>query len=405
MELKEGVIQFETLYNNNRFWKVMIKSNVCIRDISDEYLDNKVNQISAYLFTQYGVMNGKLTTSALTEVYGKNKNKSNETTNMRQAIMQAISMMNKKKQAGFSITQNFVNDKLYPMALDIFSKNKEKLKYPCYIQPKLDGVRMLIQKNKNGIDMDLVSRRLHVITGFNNIKEEAKELYSRLENEGCDVNFLDGEIYIHGKPLQDISGIVRGNEDESKEVMEYHIFDICSKDKSMPSILRFQALRKVMLNPHLRQFKYIKLVETRSCTSEEMGDELFEEYINMGYEGIVYKQLDYIYESSSSREKRSLQYLKRKKQHDEEFTIVDYSEGKGKFKSLVIFRLQTSDGNIFDCVPMGTAEYRKKLWEMCEKDFTVFKGKLAKVKFDDYSKNGTPTRAVIVQIDRDITFD
>ena len=39
------------------------------------------------------------------------------------------------------------------------------------------------------------------------------------------------------------------------------------------------------------------------------------------------------------------------------------------------------------------------------KDFTVFKGKLAKVKFDDYSKNGTPTRAVIVQIDRDISFD
>jgi ATP-dependent DNA ligase len=402
MFLNEGIVEFETLYNNNRFWKVLIKSNVCIRDISDEYLDNKVNQISIYLFTQYGVMGGKITTSALTEVYGKNKNKSNETTNIRQAIMQAISMMNKKKQAGFSITQNFVNDKLYPMALDIFSKNKEKINYPCFIQPKLDGHRMLIQKNGNGVDMDLLSRRLHDITGFNNIKEEAKELYSRLENEGCGINFLDGEVYLHGKPLQDISSIVRGNEDESKEGMEYHIFDICSIDKSMPCNLRFQVLSKIMLNS---QFKHIKLVETKLCENEEMGDTLFEEYVNMKYEGIVYKQFDYIYEASSSREKRSLQYLKRKKQHDEEFNIVGYSEGKGKFKSLVIFRLQTPEGNIFDCVPMGTAEYRKKLWETCEKDFTIFKDKLAKVKFDDYSKSGTPTRAVIVQIDRDISFD
>lgn len=405
MELNNGIIEFQTLYNSNRFWKVLIKSNVCIRDISDSSLDNKSNQIPAYLFTQYGTINGKVTTSALTEVFGKNKNRSNETTNIRQAIMQAISMTNKKKQAGFSINQNFTNDKLYPMALDIFSKNKEKIKYPCYIQPKLDGVRMLIKKNKNGIDMDLVSRRLHVITGFNNIREEAKELYSRLENEGCEVNFLDGEIYIHGKPLQDISGIVRGNEDNSKEEMEYHIFDICSKDTSMPSLLRFQILSKIILDPHLKQFKYIKFVDTKLCKTEKISDDLFNDYINMGYEGIVYKQLDCVYESSSSREKRSLKYLKRKKQHDEEFKIVDYAEGKGKFKSLVIFRLETPEGNIFDCVPMGTAEYRKNLWEMCEKDFTIFKNKLAKVKFDDYSKNGTPTRAVIVQIDRDISFD
>ena len=30
---------------------------------------------------------------------------------------------------------------IYPMALQVYSKNKKHIQYPCYIQPKLDGIR------------------------------------------------------------------------------------------------------------------------------------------------------------------------------------------------------------------------------------------------------------------------
>lgn len=90
---------------------------------------------------------------------------------------------------------------------------------------------------------------------------------------------------------------------------------------------------------------------------------------------------------------------------DEEFTIVSYDEGKGKSKGTVIFTLVTKEGNEFKCVITGDTSYRQMVYQQCVNDFSKFKDKLAKVKFDDYSKNMTPVRGVIVQLDRDIEFD
>lgn len=416
ISLFNGEYKLTTLYNSNRIWTIYISSSICLRNKNDEFIDNKNNNFKVYIYSIYGVENGKMITSARTDVVGKNKGRKNETTNLRQAIMQAESMINKKKQAGYKENNdddviNLEHVIYYPMALDLYSKHMKKLLYPVSLQPKLDGVRTLMV-NRDGI-ISLFSRRLHAIHGFDIVKNQCKELIKHSKDSN-NIIFLDGEFYIHGKPLQEISGIVRKEVKEdkykdiiiqSKDELEYHIFDICLKNEN-GFVSRFKLLENMFaeMNEIFVGELKIKLVDTKVIENEYYGDVAFEQYINNGYEGVVYKS-NTKYEYSSEKEKRSNLYLKRKKQLDAEFEIVDFGEGKGKFKRMVIFTLKTQEGNEFNCVPMGTAEYRKSIYIDCLNNFTIFKGKYAKVKFDDYSKNMTPVRGVIVQIDRDLTFD
>lgn len=415
ISIVDGEYKLPTLYNSNRIWTIYIKSSICLRNQDDEFIDNKNNNFKVYIYSVYGVENGKMITSAHTDIVSKNKGRKNETTNLRQAIMQAESMFNKKKQAGYKENNDNEDNSedllYYPMALDLYSKHMKKLLYPVLLQPKLDGVRTLMV-NKNG-KISLFSRRLHDIQGFNIVKNQCEELIKH-SKELDNIIFLDGEFYIHGKPLQEISGIVRKEvkEDKYKEIiiqskddLEYHIFDICLKNDS-GFVDRFKILENMfaeLTEIFVGELK-IKLVDTTVIKDEMSGDIAFEQYINNGYEGVVYKS-NTKYEYSSEREKRSNLYLKRKKQLDAEFEIVDFREGKGKFKGMVIFTLKTQEGNEFNCVPMGTSEYRKNIYNDCLDNFNNFKGKYAKVKFDDYSKIMTPVRGVIVQIGRDLTFD
>lgn len=399
-KLEVGEYKFTELTNGKRFWRLRVKSNVYLRDDKPEYIDNLQNQLKAYIYSEYGTINGKITVSADTEVVGKNIRRSNETSNLRQALQTCLSMISKKTKAGYSYSDSSNPDikNIYPMALDLYSKQGNKLIYPLYIQPKLDGVRCLVKED------GIVSRRLHDIQGFETVVSQCKQIFD-LSKEiiGMDINFLDGEFYVHGKPLQDISGIVRKqtDDDREKETLEYHVFDVCVKG-DMKFGERFKNLEKLFSTAS--NISKLKLVNTHLVRNEIEGDLLFQNYVSRGYEGVVYKS-NSAYEYSCEREKRSRLYLKRKKQMDEEFTIISYDEGKGKSKGTVIFTLVTKERNEFKCVITGDTAYRQMIYQQCVNDFSKFKDKLAKVKFDDYSKNMTPVRGVIVQLDRDIEFD
>lgn len=67
----------------------------------------------------------------------------------------------------------------------------------------------------------MISRRHKLIHGFDFIVEEFKRFKSD------DNIFIDGELYTHGVPLQEISGIVR-TEDLDKKCLSNIIFLIFS---------------------------------------------------------------------------------------------------------------------------------------------------------------------------------
>lgn len=363
--------------------------------------------ISKGYSTEYCSISGyqgmKMTRSSPTIVLiGKYIGKINETNVLTQAYNECRSKYAKKLKSGYSVELdqkkegNFLP---FPMNLKLWDDFKDKLKYPLFVQPKLDGLRMIAALDSNGI-VQLKTRTLKDIPGFDHLRQELTELYKT----GDKTLILDGELYFHTMDLQDISGIVRSEtgRDDEKNKLQYWAFDAFSLKRPTEAFEdRIQ---------HLRQFvgesksKLIVLNETIEVADETEADRFYKKTIADGYEGIIYKSMGKPYAYSFDKAKRSSWYLKRKQFFDDEFEIVDFTQGRGKDKDAVIFICKTKDGVEFNTVPNGTYDYKKDLYRRSLEDFSQFKGQFVTIKFEKLSAAGVPQAGHMIAF-RDLKFD
>jgi ATP-dependent DNA ligase len=243
---------------------------------------------------------------------------------------------------------------------------------PLVVQRKYDGLRIVTFKNTNVVKgaetgrVYLYSRGCFMYPGFEYLREELQQLfdaappmtreliafltdravadvseveetaYSR-SNGSADV-YIDGEIYKHGVPLPVLSGLARSQKDVP-ENLEYHVFD-CFFPKAIQagySMSSFGRQRYIHLiadavgqetPPHLRWVANFP-VRTREQLSGYV-----QQFLSEGYEGAVVRrpQMPYIF---SEHGRHVSHVLKIKPIEDKEFTIVGYTDGKGKNKGLV----------------------------------------------------------------------
>jgi len=96
----------------------------------------------AAIKTFRGYVGGKITPDEPTIISeGKNIGKSNETTYLEQALSDAKSKWNKKKDEGYclSIQETMDNILVLPMLAKRFQDQKKHIKFPCFCQQKFDG--------------------------------------------------------------------------------------------------------------------------------------------------------------------------------------------------------------------------------------------------------------------------
>ena len=274
-------IEFPKLFSktnkskNIRFWFIyaILKQNKNDLEINNEIIDienfkefNNINKnLSIYIYTEYGVVDGKLTQTTPTILEtGKNLDKKNETTIITQALINMRSLYLKKIKTGYVLNLDdnnssnvSLNSNIYPMALHDFKKFGRHIEYPCYIQPKLDGIRITGSFNLLDNKVTLLSRRLHDIYGFENIKDEIKILL--INNPDL---IVDGEFYNHSMNLQKISGIVRQQDinHEDKLNLQFYIFDLIDLKNHLSFQERVVKLYELFNeSPNL---KYIVITET-----------------------------------------------------------------------------------------------------------------------------------------------
>ena len=428
--IKDGIIRFPTLYNIDskkrvRIWDIYVELHSDIRKIdinmnhisNDEInkLNETYNNLRTELHTKTGIIDMKITKSASTVIKkGKNIGKSNETNIITQALIEARSKYLKKMDAGYelSIKKDIDNkNKIpYPMSLHLYDNHKHKLKFPCYIQPKLDGIRLLAYYDIKTDKVIFKSRKLKDINGFDYIKDELLIKLRKYPNI-----FLDGELYCHGLNLQDISGIVRSEKKSSNSrILEFNIFDCFDisnpgwkfKDRIVFVNKNWEFKERMdFVNKITKMKKYIMSVLTEEVINEEHSDNIYENYIRIGYEGIVYKNKEGIYKYSYDKEQRSYEVLKRKQQFDDEFEIVDFTTGtKGKSVGSIIFIMATKKGKTFHVTPNISHDEQQKMYQIAKEKFnTEYKGKKGKVRYDDLSKDGVPLRAKFIEI-RDMNY-
>ena len=144
-------------------------------------------------WTEQGILDGKIVINKPTVTYPKNIGKSNETSAEEQAIAEAKAKWEIKKSGEyFDSIKAAEGEKKYfkPMLADKFDDREKDIEYPVITQPKLDGIRCIIQKTDEGIEA--FTRNGKKIDAIPHILDSLEEFF-----EKNPYAILDGELYNH----------------------------------------------------------------------------------------------------------------------------------------------------------------------------------------------------------------
>jgi DNA ligase-1 len=297
------------------------------------------------IVTVHGQVGGKLQETSDLVSEGKNPGKKNATTPVEQALKEADAKWIKQKKKGYvesyddAVAEKLdavIEGGLAPMLAPNKSYPKDdelqkRITFPCYFQPKLDGMRC-IAIIEDGV-CTLWSRTRKRIPTVPHIAEALAQSFPT----GRVV--LDGEIYNHDYKdrFEDLMSILRGNEpDADGEYLnaQYHVYDCPEAALSNPTIALsmadvFECRNSVVgrLFMHIPSDSPIKRVQTNVAASmQQLVLDYYEDALTRGYEGGMARNANGTYES----DKRSKNLQKMKEFIDEEFPIVGVQDGRGK---------------------------------------------------------------------------
>lgn len=346
-----------------------------------------------------------------TLIFGKNKNRSNSTTDIEQAKLEVKSETDKKLKKGYKNSLAKLLETYYktnglglpmPMlAKDIKAINEDDIKYPAVMQPKLNGHRCLSYFHPtNGIIM--YSRYGNEITTMPHVKKELEHFYKKYNQwtdgskiPNLDHIVLDGELYCHNVSLQEQTSWIKKHQTASKRI-KYMIYDSFYPDK--PS--NFKEREAVISHISLH-YVFVDVVAGYEVTRSNELTTYRNNFISQGYEGAILRQLHLPYDPGN----RSEQLIKLKKFEDAEFKILDIKEGTNRnindkdVTSVIIYCLANPKKDIvFEVTAPGTIEEKQKFL----KNKNKYLGKLLTVKFFGYTKLGKPFHPVALNLREDI---
>jgi len=374
--------------------------------LTDDLLTvNHLTDAYAEAWVETGIVGGKITRSAptyFTKVAFEGQ--ANQRSELQQALVYARALYLKKKERGGSESDQKTDRKhnqtqrmFFPMLAKSQKDGEKHLVYPLYIQPKLDGIRCVAFLSVSGKRREVVmySRTKKIFPSVDYLKAALlpvlKSLYDKKKRESI---YLDGELYTHGKRLQDISGESRNA--ATTALNQYHLYD-CFYPSCLDSPFSDRADQLTEIFKVVDQ-TYIKPVETTLVKSKKEAQALFKSYIKNGYEGVICRNVDGVYlanEKKTGAFMRSPDLVKWKKHFTEEYELVDFTEGKrGKDHGAIIWICKTAGGVLFNVTPKDTTyEERRALYQECVQDFSKFKGCMLTIEFDDKSRDDVPQRA------------
>jgi hypothetical protein len=335
---------------------------------------------TCYIETEHGYEKGKKQLDQRYVGEGKNIGRANETTVYEQACSEARSAHNRKKDEGYVEDKDNIpaesDGNFLPMLAHSYDKQHKKIKFPCWVQPKLDGVRMLARK-ENGV-VTMWSRQGKPIDIPDKINAQ---LCDMLEDGQC----TDGELYVHGWTFQRIIAAVKKKRDDT-DLLEYHIYDSPHPTLKFEDRMPEFGVGSISF-PHYCQGwtiigNNIKIVKSFTANDQAEFDLLESQFIGDNYEGMMARNKASVYKYKH----RSYDLQKVKRFKDDEYKIIGGKDGSGRESGMVIFKCVTSDGLEFDVRPRGTHEQRLKMYN----HLNDYIGKMLTVRYQELTDDGRP---------------
>jgi len=337
--------------------------------------------------THSGQVGGVISTNEWTVCFGKNVGRANATTDDEQALAEAVAKRTKKLESGYFEDINNINEQQYfePMLASKWEDSKDKITYPIFSQPKLDGIRCIVTKD------GMFSRNGKAIISAPHIFESLKPLF-----ETNSQLIFDGELYADkfANDFNKIVSLVKRTkptvEDlaESKKNIQYWIYDLPNEDDTFE--IRSQALYDLFMEWSYFNSHCIN-VDTDVCRSEKEVMELYEGYVEKGYEGQILR-LNGKYEN-----KRSKFLLKHKSFQDSEFPILDICEGEGNKTGQVGYMVFEIEGKRFKSNVKCSWEEGAEILKSKSKLI----GKSATIQYFNLTPDGIPRFPYVININRE----
>ena len=288
---------------------------------------------SADIVKVTGIVGGKTTES-----------RTNVKTGYEKALGRAQTMWNNERA---KVTH------IMPMLANKWDDREKYISEPFYVQPKLDGVRLLVS------NAGCYSRTGKPVHGVDHLGRELK-----------DGEWLDGEMYAANMTFEDITSAFKTN----PTALTFHVFDYF--DVNRPDLPFAERQKRTT-------------VETALVTKKRDIPTWHAKFVEQGHEGIMIRDAISTYEIG----KRSNYLLKYKEFQTEEYEVVGVKEGTGREKGAGIWECRAGS-HTFSAKPEGTLEFRRHVFRDREK----YIGKMLTVRFQNLTALGVPRFPVGVAI-------
>ena len=315
--------------------------------------------------------------------------------NIDDAEFKGRSKMKEKMDKGYqSSLSDAQNNPIFLPMLAFSTKNKDgslkeevfnALKFPVIVQRKFDGLRGIATINPDG-SIKFVSRKNNEYTVP--IPQIRQEIAS-MKNLPDDI-ILDGELYAEPADLDFnvANGLIRTHaksmtpeKEAQQKHIKYRIYDFFDPNNRDLTYKERYAMLGKWITPPMKS-----LVLTKNYVANETQEvvDLAERFVRERYEGGIVRQ-DWPYQV----DKRNKALLKVKFFIDEEFEIVNFTDGDTpSSKGLVKWVVMTPEGETFKVSMNAPHDEQRKLFENGEK----YIGSDLTVEFERYSKDGIPMK-------------
>lgn len=313
---------------------------------------------------------------------GKNIGKVNETSPEAQADLEAEAKAVKQLKRGYFQTEAEAlgSEDKTPMKLQQYKNYKHKIVYPALISEKLNGLRMLF--DKDGFAQSKSGERYvlpqHIQHSIDLIRDALGD-----EWQGLDEEIYAGRPGIEGDlSLQDIVSAFR-KPNENTQLLQYWVYDIPVSGKPYES--RLSNMWSLERKLEELNIKNIVVLSVTSVNTEEEAITFFNEVVFRCGEGAVIRNFNGEYEFG----KRSYDALKMKHRDTTEALVVDVSEDKNHEG---VLSCELENGKKFKCKMLKDVDG--------EGNIRLYKNSLGltqsyiEVEYEELSDDGIPTKPV-----------
>ena len=306
-----------------------------------------------------------------------------------------------------------------PADITTSSKKKKVIKFPCFVQPKLDGLRCVsyMTRTANDHEVALQSRTGAFFTGLPHIAAALRPYLSQHPNI-----VIDGELYTDQMPFEELAGLIKKKKITESDVarlkkVKYHVYDIYDYTRhDMPYSERLGLLAGAVrrcgcvandafhssgtpVAGAASSGRMLRSADTTVVATEDAAAavvlvrtekvavlaefrQLFAEFVEVGYEGIMLRNAAGVYRANY----RSNDLQKYKEFLEDEYRIIDFTQGEGRDAGAVIWVCETADGKEFSVRPRGTMEQRRDWFN----DGASYIGKNLTVVYQELTEEGKP---------------